>query len=300
MHPVGHILIAEDDRAARLSMVAVLEDAGYSVTAAADGETAIALLQQTTSGVACDVVITDIRMGNIDGIAVLHAAKKLVRPPEVIVLTGYGTIDTSIAALRAGAYDYLIKPCKPDDLLAYVARAIDRRQTQLRRDDALRMIGQAIGQLGDGPGPPPAPMPVPVPPSDPPAPTAPVSPPPGAADPRVASPPEPDEQPGRYLRVGGLRIDTFRHTVVFDGRPVHLTPIEYELLNCLARAQGRVLDYCEIAQHTHGNVTDRSEAHGLLKTHVQNLRRKIGPDYVISVRGTGYMLVDPERTETEH
>jgi DNA-binding response OmpR family regulator len=100
------------------------------------------------------------------------------------------------------------------------------------------------------------------------------------------------------VRVGALTIDTFQHTVTFGDTALHLTPTEYELVYCLARAQGRVLEYREIAQQTHGNVSDRNEAHGLLKTHIQNLRRKIDPDYIVSVRGVGYMLVAPTQRST--
>lgn len=273
----AHILVVEDDATTRMSIVAVLRGAGYSVTEAADGEEAIAMLQQAReTGDAYNVVLTDIRMHTVDGIEVMHAARTGPRPPEVIILTGFGTMDTSIAALRAGAYDYLTKPCKPNDLLNYVAGAYDHWQNELRRDDAIRAITQALGQLQPN---------TPPPGED--APTTPLPPLPAAASGATS----PEEE--RYVRVGALAIDTFQHTITFGGTALHLTPTEYELVHCLARAQGRVLEYLEIAQQTHGNVSDRNEAHGLLKTHIQNLRRKIDPDYIVSVRGVGYMLVAP-------
>jgi DNA-binding response OmpR family regulator len=226
-------------------------------------------------------VLTDIRMHTVDGIEVMHAARSGPRPPEVIILTGFGTMDTSIAALRAGAYDYLTKPCKPNDLLTYVAGAYEHWHNELRRDDAIRTITQALGHLQPA---------APSPEED--AATTPLPPLPAAP----ASSTSEDE---RYLRVGALSIDTFQHTIAFDGTVLHVTPTEYELVHCLARAQGRVLEYVEIAQQTHGNVSDRSEAHGLLKTHIQNLRRKIDPEYIVSVRGVGYMLVPPaQRSST--
>jgi DNA-binding response OmpR family regulator len=277
----AHILVVEDDATTRMSIVAVLRGAGYAVTEAADGEEAIAMLQQAReAGRDYNVVLTDIRMHTVDGIEVMHAARSGPRPPEVIILTGFGTMDTSIAALRAGAYDYLTKPCKPNDLLTYVAGAYEHWQNELRRDDAIRTITQALGQL----------QPHAPPPSED-APTTPLA----------SLPPLPpgNTEDERYVRVGALTIDTFQHTMTFGGTALHLTPTEYELVYCLARAQGRVLEYLEIAQQTHGNVSDRNEAHGLLKTHIQNLRRKIDPDYIVSVRGVGYMLVPPtERSST--
>lgn len=270
----AHILVVEDDPTTRLSIIAILDSVGYQVMSAADGEAAIALIQQAAAeGTPYDVIITDIRMGMIDGIEVLYAARKTSRPPEVIILTGYGTMDTTIAALRAGAYDYLIKPCKPNDLLKYVSGAIERHTTELRRDDAIRMITHAVSQLQY------------VPPL-------------AAAPPNgeIILPPSnraDTDQTERFIHVGALNIDTFRHIVTCNQQVIRLTPIEYDLLACLANAQGRVLGYSEIVQQTHKHDVDKNEAQGLLKTHIQNLRRKIGAEYVVSVRSTGYMLVDP-------
>ncbi len=273
----AQILVVEDDATTRMSIVAILDSVGYQVAAAINGEEAIALLQQAADdGRPFDVVVTDIRMGTVDGVEVLYAARKHIRPPEVIILTGYGTMDTSIAALRAGAYDYLIKPCKPDELLKYVTSAIERHQAELRREHAIRMITHALGQLCDEdmPAPPTNPEPTPV-----------------GAEPAEARAPE------RYLQIGELQIDTFRHTVSHNQQTVHLTPIEYDLLACLGHAQGRVMGYSEIVQQTHKHEADKTEAQGLLKTHIQNLRRKIGSDYIVSIRSTGYMLVDPAQEQ---
>jgi DNA-binding response OmpR family regulator len=273
----AHILVVEDDATTRMSIVAILDSVGYDVAAAMNGEEAIALLQAAAdSGRPFDVVVTDIRMGTVDGVEVLYAARKHIRPPEVIILTGYGTMDTSIAALRAGAYDYLIKPCKPDELLTYVTGAVERHHAELRREQAIRMISQAIGQLHEDDGPPPA-----------------TSPEPPAANPEPAE----ARTTGRYLQIGELQIDTFRHTVSHNQQMIRLTPIEYDLLACLAHAEGRVMGYSEIVQQTHKHAADKTEAQGLLKTHIQNLRRKIGSDYIVSVRSTGYMLVDPAQEQ---
>lgn len=267
-----YILVVEDDVITRLSIAAILEGAGYHVTEAADGEKAISLIEQADgAGMPYNVVITDLRMGTIDGIEVLYAARTQQHPAEVIILTGYGTMDTSIAALRAGAYDYLIKPCEPTDLLAYVAGAVQRHISERRQADVIRAIAQIAGQWQNDP--------LPMGPEDPPL------------SPRVYSQSEPDD---RFIRVGALCIDNFRHIVSFNGEEIHLTPIEYAVLRCLAQEHGRVLHYCEIARRTHGHVSDKSEAHALLKPHIHKLRRKIDPDYFINVRSTGYMLAVPE------
>lgn len=257
------VLLVEDDVTARLLLADVLKSAGYEVTAASNGETAIQLLGQHLF----DIVLADIQMGNVNGVQVLAVARSLDRPPGVILLTGYGSLETSIAALRLGADNYLLKPCEPVELLACIDDAARRRAEHLRQVDAINVIAQGIEQLrGQG----------------------------AASDGdekhgRVAT-----EQPDRYIQVGRLMIDVFRHTIVFDQEVVHITPIEYELLHCLALAQGRVLSCSEIVRWTHKYEVDENEAQGLIKAHIRNLRRKIDPSYLVNVRGMGYRLAVPE------
>jgi DNA-binding NtrC family response regulator len=103
----ANILLVEDDPAARLALSRMLESVGYQVATAPDGSTAITMLSETSF----DVVVSDMRLPDIDGVEVLQVATSLPFPPSVVLLTGYGTLDTAIAALRAGASDYLLKPC---------------------------------------------------------------------------------------------------------------------------------------------------------------------------------------------
>jgi DNA-binding response OmpR family regulator len=259
----NRILLVEDDAAARMVTAHTLQGAGYTVATADSGEAAIELLQQHTYA----VIISDIRMGMVDGVAVLQAARTQPYKPEVILLTGYGSLETSLAALRRGAYDYLLKPCNPDTLLQTVARAIEHRQEIITREDAMNTILQIASrvQISEAPG----------------------NMPEGSAEKAPAN------ESGRYLRVGVLTIDYFRHEVQAHGKPLHMTRIEYLLLCSLAEAQGRVLSYREIVKHTHGQEMDDADALLLLKQHIRNIRSKIPADYLINVRSTGYMLVDP-------
>ncbi|NJO07220.1 MAG: winged helix-turn-helix transcriptional regulator [Chloroflexaceae bacterium] len=90
-----------------------------------------------------------------------------------------------------------------------------------------------------------------------------------------------------------MSIDSYRHRITLHGEQVRVTQIEYELLRCLAVSSGKVVSYREIAIYTHGQDMDDAEARLLLKQHVRNLRNKIGSEYLVNVRSTGYMLVDP-------
>ncbi len=271
------ILIAEDDTIARKVLTDVLVTAGYEVNPVPDGETALECLQQaTTAQELYDVVITDIRMCGVDGIEVLNMARQQQPAPAVIVLTGYGSLDTAIAAIRHGAYDYLLKPCPPAELLKRVNSAIESRANELRQADAVRTIAMGLAQLQGQQG----------------------------------TGGEPGEKPGdangtqqrdaptsQVLRIGALVLDTFSHEATFEDAPLHLTPTEFALLQCLAEIPGRVLSYSDIVRCTHGHAAEDSEAQLLLKAHVRNLRRKITPDYLVNVRGTGYRLATPEELQ---
>lgn len=140
----ARILLVEDDDAARFSLARVLERVGYQVEAVADGETAVALLDPAAAGRHFDLVLTDLVMREIDGIEVLDHARKLADPPEVILLTGYGTLQTAIDALRAGAFDYLLKPCKPDDLLRCIERAMERRAALIAQLAAVQVVARSF------------------------------------------------------------------------------------------------------------------------------------------------------------
>jgi DNA-binding response OmpR family regulator len=95
-------------------------------------------------------------------------------------------------------------------------------------------------------------------------------------------------------QIGSLVIGKTRYDVFFKNQPVRLTPIEYNLLRCLAETPGVALSYQQIVQRTHQFETDQADAQRLIKQHIFNIRRKIDPCYLVNDRGLGYMLVNPE------
>jgi two-component system, NtrC family, response regulator HydG len=104
----GKVLVVDDQRNMRATTALVLRQAGYDVAEAEDGSAAIQRLQGETF----DVVLTDLRMGAVDGIEVLSRAVEASPSTQVIVMTAYGTIESAVEAVRRGAYDYLSKPFK--------------------------------------------------------------------------------------------------------------------------------------------------------------------------------------------
>ncbi|MCB9762721.1 MAG: sigma-54-dependent Fis family transcriptional regulator [Alphaproteobacteria bacterium] len=107
------ILVVDDNRSAADGLGMVLERHGYAVEVRYSGEAAIARLQE--GGI--DVVVTDLRMEPVDGLAVLDCARALPIPAEVLVLTGYGTVDDAVRAMRRGARDFLTKPVTADQVV---------------------------------------------------------------------------------------------------------------------------------------------------------------------------------------
>ena len=109
-------------------MAKILERKGYTVDAASTGEEALRRLSERTY----DLLITDLNMPVMDGLQLLREMKERQIAPATIVLTGHGTIQSAVEAMKLGAGDYLIKPCHPDELLMVAARLLELRQ--LRRE----------------------------------------------------------------------------------------------------------------------------------------------------------------------
>jgi DNA-binding NtrC family response regulator len=118
------VLVAEDEAQARESLRALLEDEGYDVVTAADGEETLRLLAERTP----DAVLLDIRLPGKDGLAVLRELRLQPSPPAVLVMTAYGSSAVAIEAIALGAFDYLTKPVHFDELRIQLARAIENRR----------------------------------------------------------------------------------------------------------------------------------------------------------------------------
>jgi two-component system response regulator HydG len=123
----ARILIVDDQRNMRTTTALVLRQAGYEVSEAESGEAALSRLLAEPF----DVVLTDLKMAPLDGIAVLRGALEIAPSTQVIVMTGYGTVESAVEAMQQGAYDYVSKPFKESELLMRVQRALERRRMQV-------------------------------------------------------------------------------------------------------------------------------------------------------------------------
>src|SRR5262249_53618748 len=131
---MGSILVVDDERSLREFLSICLTRSGHKVTAAEDAQVAL----RSLAAEAVDLVITDLKMpGAIDGLALLDEVKKRSPETQVVVMTAFASTETAIAALKRGAYDYLTKPFKVDEIQVVVERALER-QALVRDVAALR------------------------------------------------------------------------------------------------------------------------------------------------------------------
>jgi DNA-binding response OmpR family regulator len=262
------LCIVEDDKNLLHSITAIFEQAHYQVIPWTSASDAIAFLQ---SQPAIDLVLSDIVLGDGDGVTIAQIARQLPRPVEVILLTGYGNLQSAISALRVGVADYLLKPCPPQVLLTTVEQVLERQRRVQEREQFVEVVIQAAQRL-QARG---------INNSDRLPQTIITTPP--------AGPPE-----TRFLTINSLRFDRFTHRVALYGQDLHLTPTEYNLLLSLAEMQGQVLTYRDLVERAYGYAVENESARILLKSHIHNLRLKLPSAWLKSVRGVGYLLVPPE------
>ena len=257
------ILVVDDEQAVCVSLEGVLSREGYRTFSATDGHAAIEILSEQN----VDLVLVDLNMPRISGLELIQTIRERWPRTVTTVLTGYGTLESAIVALRNGAHDYLLKPSTPEDIKASVRKGLDKRRTIQRRRQLLTSIEASVRALtsehpealSDGQS--------------------------------TESKPRTDET---VLRADNLTIDLKQHRVTMGEQEIPLTPIEFSTLVVLVRNRGRVLSYASIVKETHGYDCSEQEARALIKTHISHLRQKITrqttqPCPIANVRGVGYM-----------
>ena len=219
------VLIVEDEKKFSLYLKRGLEENGYAVDLAYDGQEAL----DWAESVSFDLIVLDILLPKIDGLVVCKRLRERGKSTPILMLTALDTVDDRVEGLDAGADDYLIKPFATKELLARM-RALIRRM--------------------------------------------------------------PDQHRDTRLSLADLEMDPVSYRVSRAGRSVNLTPKEYAVLECLFRANGRVVTRTMIAEHVwnyeefkHSNVVD---------VYIRNLRRKIDTNQSLkllhTIRGAGYRL----------
>ena len=145
-HP-ARLLIVDDEEALMTALCKTLETQGYAVTGFISSQQALAQLKEQQF----DLLLTDLMMPEMDGIALLTAAHEIDRDLAAVVMTGHGTVDTAVQALRGGAADYVLKPFRLNNLLPVLSRALETRRLrteniQLREAVSIYELSRAITQ----------------------------------------------------------------------------------------------------------------------------------------------------------
>jgi DNA-binding response OmpR family regulator len=270
------ILVVDDEEAIRYSVSRILQKAGHQVIVVSSGEEALDVLAAQP----IDVVLTDIWMpGGLDGVELLRRIKAIDADMVVILMTGFGNLNTAVEALRLGAHDYLMKPSSGQDIRMSVARGVERAHNLRRRRELLAVIRNNLAELS-------------------------------------AAPPEEKLNAGLrqqqviaansrdlplemgvdgVMTLGALKIYPGRYKIAIGGNSIELTPTEFDLLLYLAAHRGRVVSCSELVREVRNYSVDEAEAREVIRPHVSNLRRKLKEcgeyeDLIVNVRGVGYRL----------
>jgi two-component system, OmpR family, alkaline phosphatase synthesis response regulator PhoP len=227
------ILVVDDDKEIVRIIRAYLEKAGYSVSVAYDGETALHIIRSDRP----DLVVLDLMLPDRDGWDITRIVRgdPALAATSIVMLTARVEGEDRVMGLDLGADDYIPKPFNPHEVVARV-RAV------------LRRTNQEFGA-------------------------------------------------SHIIQIGQLMLDPDRHEVHFAGKPIELTPTEFDLLKTLMEYPGHAFTRQSLIEQGLGFNYEGMER--TLDSHVRNLRRKIEPDptepsYIRTVFGVGYRLQGPE------
>ncbi|HHH40929.1 MAG TPA: response regulator transcription factor [Chloroflexi bacterium] len=260
-HPGARILVVDDEDSTRHLLVRALSLMGFTAHGAASGRVALEMLQQTPF----DLVLLDLRMPDLDGVAVLQFIQEQDLDVEVVLLTAHATLESAIAAVRAGAHDYLLKPCPFPQIVSSIEKALDQRRAQQHLRRAAHLLHEALAVLE-------------------------------APEDRETVPSAPS--PARFLQVGSLVLDREKKLVIRGDETIALSPLETEILALLMAHPGQVFPPRAIVRAIHGFDVSEAEARDLVRAPIYRLRRKLEPDptsprYIQTVRGSGYLFAYP-------
>ncbi len=246
-----------------------LKRKGYLVDEASSGDEALARLASRSY----ELVILDVAMPGADGAELLSRLRKAYPDLLIVILTAHATVESAVAAVKLNVVDYMLKPCKVEDLVLTISRALEERAQQLRRQRLLALVGEAMNALHQ---------------------------PDAKVEPQLvpARVPAPASLP-QTLRVGALALDRQKRQVTLHTDPprtVELTEGELSILVVLMEKPNQVLSYNDLAKTALGyEGMDKWTVESVIRSTVFRLRHKIepGPDtpcLIRTVRGRGYFF----------
>lgn len=261
----GHILIIDDEAALRQTLARVLQQAGFEVTTAENGEQGLDFLKTTDF----DMVFMDLRMPGLTGLEVLKLIHTGYPSLPVVLFTAQPDLSSAVEALRNGATDYLLKPLKPKAIIERAQTILANQQKENRKRDIVLQIEALqteLKSLESGEN--------------------------IQITPAQFSSIEKD----RFIKRGALVLDMHTRRLIINEQTINIPPTSFDYLVVLARHAPNVVSYQTLVAEAQGYQADGREAQELTKWHIHQLRQAIekeshNPSYLINVRGTGYRLV---------
>jgi DNA-binding response OmpR family regulator len=263
------ILVVDAHETARGFAVDYLNQNGYAADQASSGAAALSKLE----GRPYDLVILDVELPGANSVDLLNQLRKAYPDLLIVILTAHATVESAVAAVKLNVVDYMQKPCKPQDLILTISRALEERTEQLRHQRLLSLVGEAMNALRQTE-------------TD----TKPLS---------LGGPSLPSRVPGDMLTVGTLALDRQKRQVTLNTNPpriVELTEGELSILVVLMEKPNQVLSYNDLAKTALGyEGMDKWTVESVIRSTVFRLRHKIepGPDtpcLIRTVRGRGYFF----------
>ena len=145
MNEDAMVCVVDDDEPVRTALVRLLKSAGYQACGYPSGQALLA--EPLPTGGVPTVVLTDLRMPGLDGIALAERLASSPMPPPIVFLTAHGDVPATVRAMRDGAVDFLEKPVQEENLFEALGRAIARSREQIQRQEGLRDLQVKYGKL---------------------------------------------------------------------------------------------------------------------------------------------------------
>ncbi len=253
----SRIMLVDDEEALRESLGELLKHDAYELSLVESGDDAINLLNDAEF----DLVLLDLMMPDMSGVEVLRWINRHVPSTKVIFLTGHGSLESAIEALRYGAHDYLLKPASAQEILQSIHSALAKdvewrsKSVYLRRAETSKRYLRDVESI--------------------------------KMDPDI---------PTESIRIfEDIYLDVMRREIRSSSQRVALTPAEARLLKVLLQNRGKVLTHRELVFLVQGYETTDWEAPMILRPLISRLRRKLstipgGEKWITNVRGTGYLF----------
>lgn len=258
----GKILVVDDEELVRNTMQDILSVEGYDVDVVESGEAALNTVRENIEqGMPYELILLDIKMPGLDGIEVLKEVNHIDMDLKVILLTGHGSMESAIEALRLGAHDYLRKPATAGEILTSISRAFNLRAEQQRKRMLIEQLETSVKRLKDAEGI------------------------------YTATP----ATQGVVTLENGVTVDLARREMWMGDTRVSLTPTEGKLMKVFVENRGRVMSHQDIVLQVQGYEATDWEAPEVLRPIISRLRRKLnsfpdGEKWIANVRGTGYVF----------